>query len=364
MKRIVVTGGHHNSALVIAQILRKKGFKVYWFGHKNTMRGDPSISAEYKEVTRAGFDFVTLKAGKFYKNYNPLQHLRTILGFVQSFYHLVRLRPLLIVSFGGYLAVPVVLVGFFLRIPSVTHEQTAVAGWANRIISLFAKKVFITWPTSKRFFPRRKTELIGLPLRQSIFVKPKKKLFDNNQPTIFVTGGKQGCHILNKAVEEVLLRLLASFNLIHQTGSVVKTNDLGRLTEKRKLLPAKLTKKYYLKDYLYHQEQDQALNSADLVIGRAGGHIVYELAFLGKPAILIPIARSVNNEQAENAKILHKFGLAKILPEDQLSGEKLMSMIEKFFQEKKDYAKAKAQLQKLIFKDAAEKLINYCLKKD
>lgn len=361
-RRIVITGGHHTCALVVAGGLRKKGYQIYWFGHKHTMRREPSISAEYKEVTKEGFDFVNLKAGKFYKNYNPLEQVRTIFGFLQAFYYLIRLRPVLIVSFGGYLAVPVVLTGWLLQIPSVTHEQTTSAGLANRIIGFFANRVFLTWPSSKKFFSPKKTELIGLPLRKSILQARKKRFFDNKLPVIFVTGGKQGSHIINKAVEQILPELLERFNLIHQTGRVVKTGDFKRLKGKKELLSSYLKKRYYLKDYFFEKEQGGVFKAADLVISRAGANTIYELVILGKPAILVPISWSVKDEQTKNAKILQKYGLAEILPENQLSGKRLLAMIQKFFLTQKDYTKAKTRVQKLIYKDAADKLVAYCIK--
>lgn len=361
-RRIVITGGHHNSALVIANGLRKKGYEIIWFGHKHTMRRDPSVSAEYKEVTKNGFHFIDLQTGKFYKNFSPLEFVRLIFGVFQSFWYLLKFRPALIVAFGGYLTVPVILVGWFLRIPSVIHEQTTSAGLANRVVSLLVVKIFITWPSSKKFFPPKKTTLIGLPLRKSILQARKKNFFGNQLPTIFVTGGKQGSHIINKSVEQILDELLKEFNLIHQVGGVVKTGDLKRLKRKKDLLPPYLSKHYYLKDYFFEKEQGGAFKTADLVISRAGAHTVYELATLGKPAILIPISWSVNDEQTKNAKILQKYDLVEILPENQLSGQKLLAMIKKFFLAKEDYTKAIIQVQKLIHKDAANKLIAYCIK--
>src|SRR3989338_6054382 len=93
---IVFTGGHHNSALVVA---------------------------------------LYLKTGKFYQQLNPFTHLKTIFGFLQALFLLLMIRPKFIVSFGGYLSVPIVIAGWFLHIDSVSHEQTVVAGWANRAIA-------------------------------------------------------------------------------------------------------------------------------------------------------------------------------------------------------------------------------------
>src|SRR3989344_2858292 len=153
-KTILFTGGHHNSALVLALALAKQGHHLAWIGHKFTMRGNKALSAEYQEVTQAGLPFYELKAGKFYHKTNPMEFLKIALGFVQAFIYLLQIRPQLIVSFGGYLSVPVVICGWLLGIPSVTHEQTVTAGWANRAITPFVKQIFLTHSSSLSNYPR------------------------------------------------------------------------------------------------------------------------------------------------------------------------------------------------------------------
>ena len=175
VKRLVFTGGHHTSALEVAKALKGKGWDIVWFGHRHSMWGDKSDSAEYTEVTVAGIKFYDLRAGKFYRTFHPLKLIRIPFGFFRTFYYLLLLKPAGIVSFGGYLAVPTVLVGWLLGIPSITHEQTVVSGWANKFISLFVKKIAITWPDSVHHYPLHKSVVIGLPLRSEIIKIRKPK---------------------------------------------------------------------------------------------------------------------------------------------------------------------------------------------
>ncbi len=233
MKKIVVCGGHHNSALVVADALREKGYQVFWLGHKYSMIGDENPSAEYLEVTQKGFPFTEIKAGKLQPRHHFFQYLLRIpLGFWQSFVSLRRIKPDLIFSFGGYLALPVVYVGWLLGIPVVTHEQTVVSGLANQLIAKVAKKVFLTYEASSKYFPQGKVVVTGLPLREGI-LKKGKKLFQNNKKTIYVTGGKQGAHVINEAVWAILPSLLIEFNVIHQCGSTSVFDDIkkARLVE-------------------------------------------------------------------------------------------------------------------------------------
>jgi UDP-N-acetylglucosamine--N-acetylmuramyl-(pentapeptide) pyrophosphoryl-undecaprenol N-acetylglucosamine transferase len=301
-KRVVITGGHHNSALVVAEELRKRGYEVIWFGHKYSMKGDVKPSAEYQEVTKAGFKFVEIRAGKFYRTYHPLKLVRLPFGFFQSFYYLLRVRPNLILSFGGYLAVPVVLWGWLFRIPVITHEQTVVYGLANRFIQPFAQKILVSWKTSLEHFSEKKAVLTGLPLRPKIFKRQKGKFdFKNDLPTVYITGGKQGSHAINQAVAQSLPDLLKKHNLIHQCGGSTIYNDLSFLKKIKSRLPEELKKRYLLRDYIFQQEIGSVFAAADLIVSRAGAHITYEIAALGKPALFIPIPWSYADEQLKNA---------------------------------------------------------------
>lgn len=324
--KIVICGGHHNSALVVAEELKRRGEEIFWFGHRKTMIGDRKLSAEYLEVTKKGIPFYEIKAGKFQTRYKFWENLwRIPLGFGQSLFLLLKIKPDLIFSFGGYLALPVALTGSLLGIPVVTHEQTVVSGIGNRLIAKVARKIFITFPSSIQDFPRKKVVLTGLPLRPEIFEKGKY-LFKNKKRTIYVTGGKQGAHVINEAVFSILPWLLARFNLIHQCGSTSLFNDIDKAEELKKHL-GENKENYLVKEYFFIDEIGAVFNSADFVISRSGAHTIYELASLGKPAILIPLPWSNENEQEENAKMIVSLGLAKILPQKELEAGKLRETI-------------------------------------
>ena len=137
--KIVITGGHHSSALPVINNLRERfsDVEIYWIGHRYSMKGDINPTLEYKEITDLGIPFFDLKAGKLYKTYNLGRLLKIPLGLVQATFLLLKIRPDVILSFGGYLAAPVVIAGNALRIPSLTHEQTVTAGYSNKLISFF-----------------------------------------------------------------------------------------------------------------------------------------------------------------------------------------------------------------------------------
>lgn len=358
-KRIVITGGHHNSALVVAELLRQKGYEVVWFGHKFSMWGDREPGAEYKEVTQAGFRFIEIKAGRLGRPYNFQRMVRFPLGFFQAFFNLLKNRPNLILSFGGYLAVPVVISGWLQRIPVVTHEQTVVYGLANRLISHFSKKIFISWETSAKHFPAKKVVFTGLPLRPEIFASQKKKaIFKNNLPIIYITGGKQGTYTINQAVEKILLKLLKKYNVIHQCGSSTIFEAHSRFKSIKNHLVPELKARYLPKDYVFIDEIGQVLAEADLVVGRSGAHIAYEMSALGKPSLFIPIPWSRANEQVKNAQMLVEVGTAEILSQEDLTPETLFKRIEKMMNNLDQYMRNADQAKRLVKLDAAQKIVS------
>jgi UDP-N-acetylglucosamine--N-acetylmuramyl-(pentapeptide) pyrophosphoryl-undecaprenol N-acetylglucosamine transferase len=355
---IVFTGGHHNSALQVAKALKNKGYQIYWFGHKHTMAKDKSISAEYLQIKKHKLAFYNIKTGKFYRNFNLLNWFKIGYGFFQSLFLLVKIKPKLIVSFGGYLAVPVVLAGFCLRIPAVTHEQTTKTGLANQFLKLFVKQVYLTHYSSLPFFPKQKSKVVGLPLPKNIRQFKVKKVFNNSLPTLFIIGGKQGSYEINKTMEKILSQLLLSVNVIHQSGRNKRTGDYDRLKRFKAELNNDLKSRYLLKPYFFEKEMINCLLAADLVISRAGAHITYELQALAKPAILIPIPWSYNNEQYENALILKKLGMAKIINQNNLTAKSLDGLIISCLNNLQNLKTKGLKAQKLVEFNAADVMVN------
>jgi len=359
--KLVFTGGHHNSSLALAQYMRDRyGARLLWLGHYHTSLKDSKPSAEFTEVTAAGIPFKALAAGKVYKTVDVRQWLRVPLGFFQSLFHLMQFQPDLIVSFGGYLAVPVVLAGWILGIPSVTHEQTVVSGLANRLIARLAKKVFVTWPSSLAHFPGDKVEVVGLPLRKEIFEDNGAfSHFKNSRKTVYITAGKQGSHVINQAVREILPELLKRYNVIHQCGSTTEYNDFLALSQEKERLPLELQSHYELREYVFQDEIGAAFARADIVISRAGAHTVYELVALKKVALFIPIPWVSHNEQHKNAQILEKSGTARILPQDELSGDSLLAALHEVDSHYEILKKHTDSATQQITLDAVETMANH-----
>ncbi|PIS12565.1 hypothetical protein COT70_00160 [candidate division WWE3 bacterium CG09_land_8_20_14_0_10_47_33] len=354
--RIIVTGGHHTPALAVMEELTKRGnFCFFWVGW--------ATQAEYRVIKKLDIPLFNLQAGKLYRTASVGQIFKIPLGFFHAFYLLIKIRPRLIISFGGYLAAPVVLAGFLLRIPAVTHEQTVVSGWANRFIGFFAKKVFVSWERSRQFFPRGKTVVTGNPVREAIFeVKTNRFRFPENLPTIYITGGKQGAHVINEVVREALSEFLSSYNVIHQTGFSEVYPDYQKILVLRRQLPKKLSRRYLVQEFFGDEEIGAVYKAADLVVARAGANTVVEAAALGKPAIFIPIPWASHNEQMENAKLLERIGSARILPQEKLSPSPLLKEVEWMVKNLKFYQERGEEAKKLVDPLAAKKIAEEIIK--
>jgi len=359
--KVVITGGHHTSAIPVIKEFRKTPeVQIFWFGHKYSIARDKNPTLEYREITALGVPFYDLKAGKLYRTTNIIRLLKIPFGFFQSLYLLKKVRPNVILSFGGYLAAPVVFAGWFLGIPSITHEQTVVTGYANKFVAKFTKKVLVTWEESKKYFPGKNVVTVGLPLRKEIFEQETNKLNLNpDLPTIYITAGKTGSHTLNKAVLEVLSELLSVSNVIHQCGDTSIFNDYQKLLKKSEAITA--PGKYNLKSFVMEDEIGEIFAKTDLVVGRSGAHTIYELLALEKPAILIPLPAVSHNEQFENAALLYKAGLARILEQKDLSPKSLVTTV-KLALENLDQMKLRdRKIKENMISDSAERIVNEVL---
>jgi len=350
---------------VIDELQKKKNWEVLYFGRKTAAEGDKAFSAEKGIIEKKGIKFVSLNAGRWqrkFTRYTIPAILRTPLGFAQSFFYLIKYKPNIILSFGSYVSVPVVLCGWLLDIPIVTHEQTSVRGLANKINSVFANKIAVSWSDTIGSYNKIKSVFTGNPIRNEIFTVSesfwKSLSFDNKLPLILVTGGNQGSHALNTAIAEVLPKLLEIAVVVHQTGQTEINDDFERLIKIKEKLPKLLEGRYKVVKYLQSEEMGTLLNKSDLVISRAGANTVYELAALGKPAILVPLPWLYQDEQTKNASKLVEAGTSQILAQRELTGENLLFTVRNFLKNLPIYKKKANKAKELVTLDASKKIAN------
>lgn len=359
--KIVVVGGHLSPALSVLNRLKED--EVLYIGRKYTFEADKTLSLEYRVVSSIGINFKNITTGRLQRNFS----FQTILslfkfptGLVQSFFVLRNFKPDVVLGFGGYVQFPVVLAAFIFKIPIVIHEQGLKAGLANKISSIFAKKILISWVWSKTDFPNNKTVFTGIPLRPEVFTATT--LEKSQDPLIYITGGSSGSHSINVLVEHNLEKILKYAKIFHQTGDAKEFGDFDRLSEKREKLSEELKKKYMLMKFVDSKDAAKLLKSADLVIGRSGMNTISEIIYFQKPALLIPL--SFGSEQKRNALFLKELGLAEVLNEDSLSDFQFQNAVEGIVKNLESY-KLKVDPKTLIREDAVQRIIEetYAAKK-
>lgn len=326
--KILITGTHFTPAVAVIEELKKMGdVNIVYVGRKNTLEGDSACSIESQVLPSLGVKFAPIIAGRLQRSftlYTIPSLLKIPVGFIQALYIILSEKPDIILSFGGYLAVPVVFWGWLWSIPIIIHEQTLVSGLANKISALFADKVCLSFAKNP-LTSKENVILTGNPIRKEI-TQPKdnlekeyKSIFntakEKNLPVILITGGNQGSHVLNLAVEKVLDKLTKIALIIHATGDN-KFHDFDRLE--------KMQNEYYLVRKWINDEWGAVLAKIDLAVSRAGANTLSELAYLGKPTLVIPIPYLYQDEQNKNAAYFKKLGLVRILPQHELSPESLL----------------------------------------
>jgi len=349
---VLVTGGHPAPAIAIVDYIvkNKKTIKVCFVGRKYSNFFDKSISFEYKELM-GKVDFINLETGRFVnKNLIEIifQTALFLFGLSKSFFIILKYKPKVVLSFGGYIAIPIAFCAYVFRIPIVTHEQTITPGLANRILGLMATKVLTSFLETDKFFNCKKTVHTGNPYRIELSTKPFKYTFfstDNKFKKIYITGGSLGSHAINVHIENILLKLLASYEVVHQCGNVYEYNDFQRLSEFRNKLPYDLKKRYFVKSHFTTNEVFYLYKNADLIISRSGANTFFELIQFQKPSVLIPLPSSAFNEQYNQALILKEYGCAEIFLQNNLSN-KLLELINAIFRNSTKYQNFKALTKK------------------
>lgn len=329
--KLVLTGGHAaTTAVAVVEEIKSRGadWKLYWIGARNAIEGKKMVTLESEVLPRLGVEFLSLTTGRLQRKFTfwTIPSLLKIpFGFFQSLYYLLKIKPDAVLSFGGFASFPVVFNANLLGIPVIIHEQTPAAGRANMISAKYATKIALSRFESKKYFLNSECVITGNPVMKDIKkIKPIGARLKNN-PVIFVTGGSRGSQSINETLEVILKSLLAKYKIIHQTGGL----DYHKFSDIKQKLPMALRKNYEVFIRVNPLEISKIYSQATMIISRAGANTVSEIMLVKRPAILIPLPISYLDEQTLNARVAEKWGIAKVIPQSQLTPEMLMSAIEK-----------------------------------
>jgi len=307
------TGGHVIPAVAVARELDRRGHRPVFIGTRTGF--------EAKLVPAAGFPLEFIEIGGL-KRVGALQTLRTLaqlpFSFQKSLGIIGHYRPSAVFSMGGYVAGPVTLAAWSKGVPIVIMEPNARPGLANRQIGRFAKRALVSFPETVHFFPRARTEVTGLPVRAEFFeIAPKAGV---DVLTVLITGGSRGSRTLNNAAREswpLFAKAPFRVRLVHQTGTdawEAIARDFVQAGVSGEVVP-------------FISDMPAAFAQADLIVCRSGAGAVAELAAAGKPSILVPFPFAADDHQLKNAEALAKAGAARLVPDRDMTGERLYQEI-------------------------------------
>lgn len=326
-RKIVLTGGgtagHVTPNLALIEVLQSEGWKIDYIGSAD--------GVEKGMVEAMKIPFHAIKTGKLRRYFswkNFLDPFNVILGMLQSILLLRRLKPDVVFSKGGFVALPVVIGAFVNRIPIIAHESDMTPGLANRLSLPFVNTICVTFsPAKAHFKASKRIEVTGTPIRSELFQGDKLRGltrcgFTTDKPCILVVGGSQGSVRLNAVVREALPALTVKYQVIHLCG-------------KGKCDPALAnTIGYYQMEYA-NQELADLLAACDLVISRSGANALSEILALVKPHVLVPLSmKSSRGDQIHNARYFQSQGVSTVLDDETLSAQGLIKAVEETFAKK------------------------------
>jgi len=304
------TGGHIFPGLAVAQEMRAAGWEVVWMGNRGGM--------EERLVPPHGYKAAWIRA-RAARGKGLLQKLLLPANLLYSFWesarHIRRIQPSIVLGLGGYVAFPGGMMASLLDKPLALHEQNAIAGLANRVLATVCDKVMAGFPDALKG-----AEWTGNPVRASIasLDSPEERFRNRSGPLrILVAGGSLGAQALNEALPRALSLLDEKPLVVHQSGE--KHLEALRANYARAGVQGELV--------AFIDDMARRYAEADLVICRAGAVTVAELSAGGLASVLVPFPFAVDDHQTANAKFLSERGAAILLPQENLTAEKLAQTI-------------------------------------
>ena len=316
MKTLMVmaggTGGHIFPGIAVAEELRARGWRIVWMGNPDGM--------EARIVPQRGYETAWVRFGAL-RGKGLLRKLllpvNLLSGFWQALREIRRVKPDVVLGMGGYITFPGGMMAALLGRPLVLHESNSVAGLANRVLAKVADRVLSGFPEVLE-----KAEWLGNPVRADIaaVVPPAERMAGREGPLrVLVVGGSLGAAVLNETVPQALLRLPAEQRpvVVHQAGE--------RQIEALRAAYARAQVEGDLRPFI--ADMAAAYADADLVICRAGALTVAELAAAGVASLLVPFPHAVDDHQTGNARFLADRAGAYLLPQSELTPERLAGIL-------------------------------------
>ncbi|HEX8923795.1 MAG TPA: glycosyltransferase [Patescibacteria group bacterium] len=335
-KTIVITGTHHTPALELIKQLRNDpqiDWQIHYIG--NIYPSETHILHALMPSLRNNFH--ALDCGKFDRRFlsNTIKGIpKTIVAFFEANRLIKRIKPDIVISFGGYVSVPVIVIASFHKIPTITHEQTLTNSLSTKINSYFVNKIALSFNNTnqKKSLPSAKVVTTGNLIRSDIYLNSTKTFshlekFLKQKPLLYITGGNQGSRTVNDLILDILPDLLNKFTIIHQVGSVnfpdIKKRTVG-------------LSGYFPVEYVGAQDIGWIFHHSAIIVSRSGANTCQEIVLFHKPVIFIPLPYTQQNEQFLNAKWVKNNQPDRTIILDQftLTSSELLTQIDKLSHKK------------------------------
>lgn len=332
MKKILLTGGgtagHVTPNIALIPYLKEAGFEIEYMGSYDGI--------EKKLIENIGIPYYGIDSGKLrrymsVKNFTDPAHI--LKGRHEAAKYMKEKKPDIVFSKGGFVSVPVISAAAASHIPVVIHESDLSPGLANKLSIPKAAKVCYNFPETEKYLPEGKSVYTGLPVRKELLEGDAKKGyefcgFSLDKPLIVVVGGSLGSLVVNEAVRKILPELLKDFYVAHICGKGKTDESMANVAGYRQF------------EYV-NEELPDLFAAADIVISRAGANVIYEIAALKKPSILIPLDTNASRgDQILNAESFQKRGFSEVLREANLTDESLLGKIKEVEENKEKYVAA------------------------
>jgi UDP-N-acetylglucosamine--N-acetylmuramyl-(pentapeptide) pyrophosphoryl-undecaprenol N-acetylglucosamine transferase len=343
------TGGHLFPAAALGEELRRRGHDVALATDSRAEKYGKTFPAE--ATHRIPSATLTSRA--------PLAVAATFarlgLGYADALWLMTRLRPRAVIGFGGYPTLPPIIAARTLGIPTAIHEQNAVIGRANRLLSRVVDRIGLSFTPTKLLSEaaQGKARLVGIPVREAVLAfrdAPYSPPNASGRLNLLIFGGSQGAHFFSEAVPPALMLLPAE---LRQRLSVVQQAREEDLDGIRK---AYGEARIEAEVAPFFGDLPERIAGAHLVIARAGASTVAELTTIGRPAMLVPLPHALDNDQLENATRLEEVGGGWCVRQSGLTGEALAKRIEDLLSAPALLADAAAKSHAMARPDAVKRL--------
>ncbi len=342
------TGGHIYPALAVAELWRENGDEVVWLGTRAGLEArlvpEAGIVVEWISIHGLrGKGLLSLLAAP----------LRLLYAMMQSLVAVRRQHPDLVLGMGGFVSGPGGVASWILRKPLLIHEQNAVAGLTNRLLSHISSQLLEAFPGT---FPRSYRVIsVGNPLRRGLSglaaASPHRPL------RLLVLGGSLGAQRLNQLVPQMVRMVPAGeLEVYHQAGG----NNLGETELEYQHCGVEWEDRDETRIVPYIENMAEAYRWADLVLCRAGAMTVSELAVVGRPSILVPFPFAVDDHQTANGRFLERCGAALLVQQSELDGNRLYEIVMRFIDHPQRVSEMGERASQAAQPDATNRVVSIC----